>query len=66
MAKLHSLVTRFYDLVVLEYPKIVILVILVVISFLGYKAADFGLDASTETRIMEIDEELRYLWVIKL
>ena len=60
MAQLHSLVTRFYDRVILEYPRIVILVILVLISFLSYKAADFRLDASTETLIIETDEDLRY------
>ena len=57
MAKHHSLVTGFYDRVVLEYPKIVILVILTVVCFLGYKAADFRQDASTETLIIETDED---------
>ena len=65
MANLHSLVTRFYDRVVLEYPKIVILGILTVVCFLGYKAADFRLDASTETLIIETDEDLRYSRLIK-
>ena len=65
MAKLHSIVTHFYDRVVLEYPKIVVFSILVVISFLGYKAADFRLDASTETLIIETDEDLRYSRLIK-
>ena len=60
MAKNHPLVTLFYDRIVLEYPRIVILGILIVISFLGYRAADFGLDASTETLIIETDEDLRY------
>jgi predicted RND superfamily exporter protein len=65
MAQLHSLVTRFYDRVILEYPRIVILLILVLISFLSYKAADFRLDASTETLIIETDEDLRYSRLIK-
>ncbi len=65
MAKLHSMVTHFYDRVVLEYPRIVVLSILVVISFLGYNAADFRLDASTETLIIETDEDLRYSRLIK-
>ncbi|MGD9045795.1 MAG: MMPL family transporter, partial [Desulfobacterales bacterium] len=65
MAKHHSYVTRFYDRVVLEYPRLVILFMLVVISFLGYKAADFRLDASTETLIIETDEDLRYSRLIK-
>jgi predicted RND superfamily exporter protein len=65
MAKPHALVTRFYDRVVLEYPKIVILGILTVVCFLGYKAADFRLDASTETLIIETDEDLQYSRLIK-
>ena len=65
MAKHHSLVTRFYDRVVLEYPRIVILGILAVVCFLGYHAADFQLDASTETLIIETDEDLRYSRMIK-
>jgi predicted RND superfamily exporter protein len=65
MAKPHSLATRFYDRVVLEYPKIVILGILTVVCFLGYKAADFRLDASTETLIIETDEDLQYSRLIK-
>jgi predicted RND superfamily exporter protein len=65
MAKLRSQLTRFYDRVVLEYPKIVILGILIVVCFLGYKAADFRLDASTETLIIETDEDLRYSRMIK-
>ena len=65
MAKHNSLVTRFYDRVVLGYPRIVILVILLLISFLSYKAGDFRLDASTETLIIETDEDLRYSRLIK-
>ncbi len=65
MAKLHSMVTHFYDRIVLEYPRTVILIILMVISFLGYKAADFRLDASTETLIIETDEDLRYSRLIE-
>ena len=65
MAKLHSLVTHFYDRVVLEYPRIVILGILAVVCFLGYNAGDFRLDASTETLIIETDEDLQYSRLIK-
>jgi predicted RND superfamily exporter protein len=65
MAKFHSRVTYFYDRIILEYPKIVILGILAVVCFLGYKAADFRLDASTETLIIETDEDLRYSRLIQ-
>ena len=65
MIKHNSLVIRFYDHVVLEYPRIVIFGILLLISFLSYKAADFRLDASTETLIIETDADLRYSRLIK-
>ena len=60
MSKLHSRVRRFYDRVILEHPTIVILCLLAVIAFLGYKVKDFKLDASTETLIIETDEDLQY------
>ncbi len=60
MSKLHSWVRRFYERVILEHPAIVILCLLAVFSFLGYKAKDFKLDASSESLIIETDEDLRY------
>ena len=60
MSRLHTWIRRFYDRVILEHPAIVILCLLAVVSFLGYKVKDFKLDASTETLIIETDEDLRY------
>ncbi len=57
---LHSLLTRFYDKVILKRPVLVIVCLLTVVSFLGYKARDFKLDASAETLVLENDEDLRY------
>ncbi|MGD2187565.1 MAG: MMPL family transporter, partial [Desulfobacterales bacterium] len=65
MTKLHSLVSRFYDKVILEHPRIVILCLLAIVFFLGYKAKEFKLDASTETLIIETDEDLRYSRMIQ-
>ena len=65
MSKLHSLITRFYDKVILKWPGVVILFLLAVVSFLGYKAQDFKLDASAETLILETDEDLRYSRLIE-
>jgi predicted RND superfamily exporter protein len=50
MTKLHSLVARFYDKVILERPGIVILCLLA---------------ATTETLIIETDEDLQYSRMIK-
>ena len=56
---------RLYDSVILQRPKIVILCLLSVVLFLGYQAKNFKLDASTETLIIETDEDLRYSRLIK-
>ncbi len=60
MIKFHSIPTWFFDRVILEYPKLVIICFLVVTSFLGYKAKDFKLDASAETLMLENDKDLRH------
>ncbi|MBW2574231.1 MAG: MMPL family transporter, partial [Deltaproteobacteria bacterium] len=60
MTKLHSLTIRFFDKVILKRPGLVIICILAVVSFLGYKAKDFKLDASAETLVLENDKDLRY------
>ena len=53
MRKLHLLLTEFFDKTVLERPKLVLLCLLAALSFLGYQAKDFKLDASTETLVLE-------------
>ena len=65
MGNCNSLLTRFYDKIVLERPRLVLLCLLVVVAFLGYKAKDFKLDASTETLILETDEDFIYSRIIK-
>ena len=65
MTERHSLLKKFYDKLILRYPRLVILCILVAIAFLGYKARDFRLDASAETLLLETDEDLRYSRIIK-
>ncbi len=60
MTKLLSLATRFFDKVILKRPGLVIICLLAMVSFLGYKAKDFRLDASAETLVLEHDEDLRY------
>jgi len=60
MTKLLSLPVLFFDKVILERPRQIIICILVLVAFLGYKAQDFRLDASAETLVLEHDEDLRY------
>ena len=65
MENRNLLLTRFYDKIILERPRLILLCLLVVIAFLGYKAKDFKLDASTETLILETDEDFIYSRIIK-
>ena len=60
----NSFIFRFYDKIILEYPKLSILFILIIISFLGYMAKDFKLDASAETLVLEHDKDLDYSRII--
>jgi uncharacterized protein len=65
MQNRNSLLTRFYDKIVLERPRLILLFLLLVIAFLGYKAKDFKLDASTETLILKTDQDFKYSQIIK-
>ncbi len=60
MTNFYSLITRFFDKIVLKRPVLVIICILIVVSFLGYKAKNFKLDASAETLLLENDKDLQY------
>jgi len=61
----RSAVHFFFDRLVLQYPKIVLLCILMVVAFLAAKAGRFTLDASAETLVLENDEDLRYCRLIE-
>jgi hypothetical protein len=65
MENRNPVLTRLYDKIVLERPRFILLCLLVVIAFLGYKAKDFKLDASTETLILETDKDFIYSRIIK-
>jgi len=65
MENRNSVLSRYYDKIVLERPRLILLCLLVVIALLGYKAKDFKLDASTETLILETDEDFIYSRIIK-
>ena len=65
MSGLPPLLINFYDKLVLKRPRLVLFCLLVLVSFLGYKAKDFKLDASAQTLIIESDEDLRYSQMIK-
>jgi len=64
MTKSHSVVQRFFDSVVLRYPRTVILFVLAIVAFFAFQAEHFRLDASAETLVLENDENLRYARLI--
>ncbi|MGW8326046.1 MAG: RND family transporter, partial [Desulfobacterales bacterium] len=55
-----SLLTQFFDKFILTRPKVVIICLVLLVSFFGYAAKDFKLDASAETLMLENDKDLQY------
>jgi predicted RND superfamily exporter protein len=64
MNKSSSLLTQFFDKFILTRPKVVIICLVVLVSFFGYAAKDFKLDASAETLVLENDKDLQYSRII--
>lgn len=60
MEKRSLLALFFFDRIILQYPRTVILCLLVVVGFLCFQARRFRLDASAETLVLENDEDLQY------
>jgi predicted RND superfamily exporter protein len=65
MIPFDSLLTRFFDKIILRLPVFVILCLLAVVICLGYNAKDFKLDASAETLVLENDKDLHYSRLIR-
>jgi predicted RND superfamily exporter protein len=60
MNKSPSLLTQFFDKFILTRPVVVIICLVALVSFFGYAAKDFKLDASAETLMLENDKDLQY------
>ena len=60
MTKRQSVTHLFFDRLVLQYPRAVIICVVAAVTFLAFGARDFRLDASAETLVLENDEDLRY------
>jgi predicted RND superfamily exporter protein len=52
--------THWYTTLVLNRPLWVIAILILVVGVLGYQARNFRIDASTETLLLENDNDLRY------
>jgi predicted RND superfamily exporter protein len=60
MDKHSSLTLFFFDRVILQYPRTVLLCALLAAAFLGFQAGKFRLDASAETLVLQNDKDLQY------
>jgi hypothetical protein len=65
VTKDRSLMQSLFDRVVLGHPKIVIACLLVAIVFFGLGVRRFRLDASTETLMLENDQDLKYARLVE-
>ncbi|MHC5076993.1 MAG: efflux RND transporter permease subunit, partial [Planctomycetota bacterium] len=60
----ESVTQKFFDRAVLEYPRLVMLLVLGLCVLLGAGVGRFRLDASSETLVMENDESLLYSRIV--
>lgn len=51
---------RFYDKLVLKYPRWTLFLVLIMIVLVGYHAQKLQIDASSQTLILEHDKDLKY------
>ena len=54
-----SRIVQAYDALVLQNPKLVLVVLLSILVFFGYHTKDFKLDASADTLLLEDDADLK-------
>jgi len=60
MTKHFFLTKAFFNRIILAHPRYVIVCLMIAIAFLTYQAKFFTLDASSETLVMENDEDMLY------
>jgi uncharacterized protein len=59
------MIKRIYDTFILKYPLIVLIILLVFISTLGYHATKLEIDASAETLLLDDDKDLKFFREVK-
>ena len=57
---MKSILSNTYDKLVLDYPKVWLVIITLVVGISGVYVKDFRLDASADSLILENDRDLRY------
>ena len=53
-------ILSLYDAVVMRFPKTIVVSLVLLFGFCGYWIKDFQLDASSDSLVLEGDEDLRY------
>ena len=54
------MLAQIYKKNILEKPKLIFIVLVILVSFFSYNAKNFRLDASSETLLLEDDPDLKY------
>jgi len=65
MTTFDSVTLRFFDRILLAWPRVVLVCLFLLISFLGIQAKDFRLDASFDSLILEGDKDLHNLRTVE-
>ena len=55
------MIREVYKKFIIDFPKITLSLILILLSFSLYHAKNFNLDASSDALILEGDKDLKYL-----
>jgi len=53
--------SRLYQSIVIEKPKLILTLLILLLVGFGYYTKDFKLDASSDTLLIENDPDLKYL-----
>ena len=56
----HSISVRFFDRVVLQYPRTTVALLVLAVGILALRTSQFRLEASADTLVLENDADLRY------
>ncbi len=55
------MLANFYQKNIIEQPKVIFIILLIILIFFGYQSKNFRLDASSDTLLIEGDPDLKYL-----
>ncbi len=55
------MLANFYQKIIIERPKLIFVILLILLFSFGYHSKNFKLDASSETLLIEGDPDLKYL-----